>query len=131
MRAVPVAVDVRLESAAVAVHRTGRDVVVAGIGIVMLAKMSGRPIYPATVVTSRRIDFNSWDRASMGLPFGRGAIVIGKPLHVAADADEAAMESTRRALEIELDRVQHDAFALVGARDPGADLSLAAGRLPA
>lgn len=104
---------------------------VAGIGIITLAKMAGRPIYPATVVTSRRIDFNSWDRASLGLPFGRGAIVIGDPIHVAIDADADAMEQARRRLEIELDRVQHDAFALVGARDPGADLSLAAGRLPA
>jgi lysophospholipid acyltransferase (LPLAT)-like uncharacterized protein len=104
---------------------------VAGIGIITLAKLSGRPIYPATVVTSRRIDFDSWDRASLGLPFGRGAIVIGEPLHVAADADEVMMEQARRALEIALDKVQHDAFALVGSRDPGADLSLAAGRLPA
>ena len=104
---------------------------VAGIGIITLAKISGRPIYPATVVTSRRIDFNSWDRASLGLPFGRGAIVIGDPIHVAADADQDAMEQARCQLEIALDGVQHDAFARVGARDPGAELSLAAGRLPA
>jgi lysophospholipid acyltransferase (LPLAT)-like uncharacterized protein len=104
---------------------------VAGIGIITLAKLSGRPIYPATVVTSRRIDFNSWDRASLGLPFGQGAIVIGDPIRVAADADDAAMEDKRRMLEIALDRVQHDAFALVGSQDPGAELSLSAGRLPA
>jgi hypothetical protein len=67
----------------------------------------------------------------LGLPFGQGAIVIGDPIRVAADADDAAMEDKRRMLEIALDRVQHDAFALVGSQDPGAELSLSAGRLPA
>ena len=51
----------------------------AGRGIVMLARISGRPIVPTAVVTSRRFDFNSWDRASLGKPFGRGAIVAGRP----------------------------------------------------
>ncbi len=34
---------------------------------------------PVAVVTSRRIDFASWDRASLGLPFGRGCHVLGIP----------------------------------------------------
>jgi hypothetical protein len=82
--------------------------------------MSGRPIAAVAVVTSRRIDFNSWDHASIGLPFGRGAIVIGEPIHVATDADEAALEAARRAVEASLDDVHARAYALVGARDPGA-----------
>src|SRR4051794_31908526 len=47
---------------------------VAGPGIVTLARLSGRPIYPVAVVTSRRITFANWDRASIGLPFGRGVV---------------------------------------------------------
>ena len=39
---------------------------------------------PVAVVTSRRIDFRSWDRASLGLPFGRGAMVLGEPIACAA-----------------------------------------------
>ena len=62
---------------------------VCGPGIVTLAQLSGRPIVPVAVVTSRRIDFASWDRASLGLPFGRGAMVLGEPVHVARDADAA------------------------------------------
>src|SRR5215210_5293809 len=58
---------------------------VCGEGIVMLAKLSGRPIVPTAVVTSRRLDFKSWDRSSMGLPFGRGAMVIGEPIFVPGD----------------------------------------------
>ena len=41
---------------------------IAGLGIVTLGRISGRPIVPVAVVTSRRIDFKSWDRASIGLP---------------------------------------------------------------
>jgi lysophospholipid acyltransferase (LPLAT)-like uncharacterized protein len=95
---------------------------IAGLGIVMLARLSGRPIVPTAVVSSRRFDFNSWDRASLGKPFARGAIVIGDFVHVAANADDAALEAARRAVEAGLDAVHSRAYALVGARDPGAEL---------
>jgi lysophospholipid acyltransferase (LPLAT)-like uncharacterized protein len=95
---------------------------VAGSGIVLLARLSGRPIAPTAVVTSRRFDFNSWDRASVGKPFGRGAIVVGELIHVARDADEQAMECARRAVEAGLDAVHARAYAKVGAADPGAGL---------
>jgi hypothetical protein len=95
---------------------------IAGIGIVTLAKASGRPIHPIAVVTSRRIDFKSWDRASIGLPFGRGAIVVGEPIMVARDADEGACEAARQAVEAGLDAVHARAYALIGDRDPGAEL---------
>ncbi|APF36856.1 Uncharacterized conserved protein, lysophospholipid acyltransferase (LPLAT) superfamily [Chelatococcus sambhunathii] len=93
---------------------------ICGEGIILLAKLSGRPVVPVAVVTSRRIDFNSWDHASIGLPFGRGAIVIGEPIHVAAEADPGAMEDARLAVERSLDAVHARAYALVGDRDPGA-----------
>ena len=93
---------------------------VCGQGIVTLAQLSGRPIVPVAVVTSRRIDFDSWDKASIGLPFGRGAIVLGDPVHVPREADDEAMERLRRTVERELDRVHERAYALVGSKDPGA-----------
>ena len=95
---------------------------VAGIGIVTLAKLSGRPIAPTAVVTSRRFDFPSWDRASIGKPFGRGAIVVGDLIDVPADADTNQLEAARQRLEAALDEVHRRAYAMVGARDPGADL---------
>jgi lysophospholipid acyltransferase (LPLAT)-like uncharacterized protein len=95
---------------------------VCGEGIVTLAKLSGRPIVPTAVVTSRRLDFKSWDRSSMGLPFGRGAIVIGEPIFVPGEADEAAIDHVRRLVERELDCVHERAYALVGAVDPGAEI---------
>ena len=91
-----------------------------GEGIITLARLSGRPIVPVAVVTSRRIDFDSWDRASLGLPFGRGAMVIGDSIFVERDADSAALERARLAVEAGLDRVHERAYHLVGSRDPGA-----------
>lgn len=98
---------------------------VCGEGIVTLAKLSGRPIVPVAVVTSRRLDFASWDRSSIGLPFGRGAIVIGDPVFVPLEADEATIEQARRTVESGLDRVHERAYALVGDTDPGAGLRTA------
>jgi hypothetical protein len=95
----------------------------AGEGIVTLARLSGRPIFPLAVVTARRIDLDSWDRASIPLPFGRGAVVFGDPIRVARDADGADREAARCAVETGLDRAHDRAYALTlagkaGLREP-------------
>ena len=46
---------------------------VAGLGIIMLARESGRPIVPVAMATSRFIRLKNWDRTTVNLPFGRGA----------------------------------------------------------
>jgi lysophospholipid acyltransferase (LPLAT)-like uncharacterized protein len=86
---------------------------VAGSGIVKLAQMSGRPIYPVAVATSGRITLDNWDCSVINLPFSRGAIVAGAPIHVAADADADALERARLAVEQELNAVTERAYALV------------------
>ncbi len=93
---------------------------IAGPGIVLLAQKSGRPIYPVAVVASRRIDFNSWDHASVGLPFSKGAIVVGDAIRVSADAGPEECEAARLAVQNGLDDVHRRAYALVGSKDPGA-----------
>jgi lysophospholipid acyltransferase (LPLAT)-like uncharacterized protein len=98
---------------------------VCGLGIVTLAKLSGRPIVPTAVVTSRRIQFNSWDRASLGLPFSRAVVLTGNLVRVAHDADDAAIEAARLAVQQGLDEVHRRAYEMVGATDPGAHLRTA------
>jgi len=98
---------------------------VCGAGVVTLARLSGRPVFPLAVASARRIDFRSWDRASLPLPFGRGAIVVGDPVFVPEDADEAMREQKRIEIECALDAVHARAYALVGGEDPGAVLSRA------
>ena len=95
---------------------------VAGPGIVALARLSGRPIAPTAAVMSRRIQFKSWDRASLGLPFSRAAVVVGDLIRVSPDADDDELEAARLAVERGLDEVHRKAYAMVGASDPGAGL---------
>ena len=71
----------------------------AGLGIISLARVTGRPIVPLAVTTSRRIDLKSWDRATINLPFSRVVCAVAEPLTVPAEADAAAMEEKRRVLE--------------------------------
>jgi lysophospholipid acyltransferase (LPLAT)-like uncharacterized protein len=95
---------------------------VAGLGIVALAKLSGRPIVPTAAIMSRRVQFKSWDRASLGLPFGRAIVVVGDLIRVSPSADDEEMEVARLAVERGLDEVHRQGYAMVGASDPGADL---------
>jgi lysophospholipid acyltransferase (LPLAT)-like uncharacterized protein len=91
----------------------------AGLGVVMLARVSGRPIYPAASATSRRFELEkAWDKSAVNLPFSRGAVVIGEPIRVAADADDAALEVARQRVENELNRITQRAYAIVDRR-PG------------
>jgi hypothetical protein len=88
---------------------------VAGLGIVKLASASGRPIYPIAIATRRRLQLKNWDRTTINLPFGRGGGVAAEPLRVPPDADDAALESARRALEISLHAATARAYAIADA----------------
>jgi lysophospholipid acyltransferase (LPLAT)-like uncharacterized protein len=90
---------------------------VAGQGIVMLGRLSGRPIYPAAVATSRRITLKNWDRSAVNLPFGTIAIVVGEPVRVPSDADEAMLEECRLTVEQRLKQVTARAYAIVDRKD--------------
>lgn len=90
---------------------------IAGLGIIMLARESGRPIMPFAMATSRFIQLKNWDRTTINLPFGRGALVGGEPLFVPADADAAMMESLRLQLEATLNDATRRAYLAVGRPD--------------
>lgn len=90
----------------------------AGLGIVKLAQLSGRPIYPAAVVTSRRIHLKNWDRSTVNLPFGRTAIVSCDPVKVPMEAGDAELEHCRRLVEQRLDFVHERAYTIVDGKKP-------------
>jgi lysophospholipid acyltransferase (LPLAT)-like uncharacterized protein len=87
---------------------------VVGRGVVLLASHSGRPIVPVAYATSRNIDFRSWDDASLSLPFGRAGFVLGDPIHVPPDADEATVERYRAIVKAALDDATDRAYRLAG-----------------
>jgi lysophospholipid acyltransferase (LPLAT)-like uncharacterized protein len=86
---------------------------VAGPGIVKLAQHSGRPIYAIAIASSRRIEFNNWDRTAFNLPFSRIAVVATEAIYVPSDADDAELESARRTLENNLNRATARAYDIV------------------
>lgn len=87
---------------------------VCGDGIIALARISGRPIVPLAVVTSRSITARSWDRASIPMPFGRKIAVASQPIYVPADATPEALEEARLAVEAALVAVHAAADASLG-----------------
>ncbi|MDB5636143.1 MAG: hypothetical protein JWP51_1051 [Bradyrhizobium sp.] len=87
---------------------------VAGLGIIMLARESGRPIMPFAMATSRFIRLKNWDRTTINLPFGRGALVGIEEIYVPPDADAEVMEKLRARLEAYLNEVTRRAYVQVG-----------------
>jgi lysophospholipid acyltransferase (LPLAT)-like uncharacterized protein len=87
---------------------------VAGLGIIMLARESGRPIMPFAMATSRFIRLKNWDRTTINLPFGRGALVGGDIMVVPSDADGETMERLRAQLEATLNDATRRAYVQVG-----------------
>lgn len=92
-------------------HGTPRE---SGMGVVLLAKLSGRPIMPCAMATSRRkVMEESWDKTTISLPFGRSSIVVGTPVLVPSDADEAEMERKRQEVTAALNAATAEAYRLV------------------
>ncbi|HZQ13094.1 MAG TPA: lysophospholipid acyltransferase family protein [Pseudolabrys sp.] len=85
---------------------------VAGLGVVKLAQHSGRPIYPVAIASQRRVEFNSWDRSALNLPFGRLAMVAGEEIIVPRDAGDDALEEARQEVERQLNRITARAYEL-------------------
>lgn len=86
----------------------------AGMGVITLAKLSGRPIIPTAYASSRRKIFaKAWDKAALNLPFGRAAIVTGEPVFVARDATNDDMEAARTLLTERLNAITHRAYEAV------------------
>jgi lysophospholipid acyltransferase (LPLAT)-like uncharacterized protein len=85
---------------------------VAGLGIVKLAQLSGRPIYPMAIATKRRHVLNNWDRTTINMPFSHGGRVVGEPIRVPADADDAQLEAIRVQVEAAMNAVTQRAYDL-------------------
>ncbi|MDQ6435048.1 lysophospholipid acyltransferase family protein [Mesorhizobium sp. LHD-90] len=95
-------------------HGTPRQ---AGMGIVTLARLSGRPVVPVAMTTSRRkVLEKTWDKTTINLPFGRCAMIVGEPIAVPADADDAEMERKRQEITAALNEVTERVYRIVDRR---------------
>jgi 3-deoxy-D-manno-octulosonic-acid transferase len=84
------------------------------MGIVTAARISGRPIVPVAVATTRAFTLPTWSRFTVNLPFGKLAMVAGDPIWVPRDADEETMEEYRRKVEAAMNAATDRAYALAG-----------------
>ncbi len=89
----------------------------ASDGVVQVARLSGVPVIPCGFSAARRRLLGSWDRFTVALPFSRGLFVWGPPVHVATDADAAALAAARQAIEDGLTLVTQRADRAMG-HDP-------------
>jgi lysophospholipid acyltransferase (LPLAT)-like uncharacterized protein len=80
-------------------------------GLIEIARLTGLPILPASVSTSRRSLLRSWDRLVIPHFFGRAAIRWGAPIHVDRHADGDAMLAK---VEAALTACQDEADAACG-----------------
>jgi lysophospholipid acyltransferase (LPLAT)-like uncharacterized protein len=86
----------------------------AQAGAVWLAKTTGNPVVPFHIEADRHWSARSWDRTQIPKPWARLAIAIGEPLEVPAIADDAAIESARRDLELRLEELERRALGMLG-----------------
>jgi len=86
---------------------------VAQPGAVWLAKVTGNPIVPFHIESSRHWTLNSWDRTQIPKPFATTSIAIGEPLEVPPDADTARLEEASRALEQRLQDLEARSRAML------------------
>lgn len=86
----------------------------AGLGIVTLAKISGKPIVPVAVASSRYRSLDTWSRMTINLPWSTIGVVVGEPIRVAPDADDAALEAARAAVETAMTVATRRAYEICG-----------------
>lgn len=87
----------------------------AQAGAVFLAKITGNPILPFHIESSRHWTMRSWDRTQIPKPFADVSIAIGEPFEVAADVDDAGLDARRLALESTLATLEARAKAMLSA----------------
>ncbi|CAN7206836.1 lysophospholipid acyltransferase family protein [Phenylobacterium sp. LjRoot219] len=84
-------------------------------GALQIARRSGQPVFLMGIAANPATQLKkTWDKVMFAAPFGRGAVVWEGPLHVPAEADEAAIAALVEDWSARLSAVTRRAEALVG-----------------
>jgi lysophospholipid acyltransferase (LPLAT)-like uncharacterized protein len=95
-------------------HGTPRE---AGMGIITLSRISGRPIVGIAFATSRRkVLEKTWDKTTINLPFGRCGFAATPPIQVPRDATESQLEEYRRQVTDAMNAATARAYDLADGR---------------
>src|SRR5579872_3274799 len=83
-------------------------------GKIFLAQRSGCPIIPLGVSARPRKLLSSWDSYMIPLPFARAAFVVGEPIFVPADLDDADKERAAEEVERAINACENRAEEMMG-----------------
>jgi hypothetical protein len=79
------------------------------IGVIELAKLTGKAILPLSFSASKRKIFNTWDQFLLPYPFSKGVFVWGEPVEVDQNGDRAHLEEKKILLENRLNELTEKA----------------------
>jgi len=97
-------------------HQNGSDIAITPdgprgpryrvqIGVIELAKLTGRPVVPLSFGASKKKIFKTWDHFLLPYPFSKGVFIWGEPIVVDPDGDRTHMEERRALLEKRLNEL--------------------------
>lgn len=87
------------------------------LGVILMAEKSGAPIIPLGIGVSRRWQLKSWDSYLVPKPFARAYFVVGEPIIVPPDLDEARRTALAEQVEVATNRLEREAERLAGFPD--------------
>ncbi len=91
----------------------------AGLGLVTLAKLTGRGILPCAVVTKHYLKLNTWSGFTLNLPFSKMVMACGEQIRVPRHASSEELEAARQLLEDSINEVTARAYRVAGTRERG------------
>jgi len=74
------------------------------MGIVILGRETGHPVMPFGMWCTRYVQFKSWDKMIVPLPFGTIVFAFEKPIYVPKGLDREAYEDIRLEIEHSIER---------------------------
>ncbi len=80
-------------------------------GAVTLARHTGQAILPFHIAADRYVEFHSWDRLQVPLPFTRAVSLIGEPIYVPRQSTSEDLAGHQTAVQSALDGLRREAEA--------------------
>ena len=77
-------------------------------GVISTAQLTGLPIVPVSYHLNWKIQFKSWDRFQLPLPFARCQVIAGEIVRVPREASDADRETLRQKLEQTMNAITQD-----------------------
>lgn len=87
------------------------------LGVILMAEKSGAPIIPLGISAQGRWLMKSWDAYMVPKPFTDAYFLVGEPIQVPPDLDEAGREAIAAKLEHAVNRLERQAECHAGYTD--------------